>query len=178
MSTIVYRFDDVASFPLLESETTARGPVTIRVEGQGEEAFLRIAAQRQDNDVPEVVVMISLPLLAIDGDPQELLLEVLGDASGCRLFIEAGDARGWGFAYSFGPVDFSGWRRCTADVQRPSECWGQCEEEGACRVVPPVQPFHLGIGIGKRCDAVGIGVRALRVVGEVRLTPPGIASAG
>lgn len=178
MSTIVYRFDDVGSFPLLESETTVRKPVTVSVEGRGEEAFLRIAAQRQANDMPEVVVMIGLPLLAIDGDPQQLLLEVLGDASGCGLFLEAGDARGWGFAYAFGPVDFSGWRTCTVDVQRPSECWGQCKEEGACRVVPPVQPFRLGIGLGKRCDAIDIGLRTLRVVGEAHLAPPGIASAG
>ncbi len=178
MSTIVQRFDDANSFPLLESETTVRGLVTLRVEDQGDEAFLRIAAQRQANDMPEVIVMISLPLVAIDGDPQELLLEVLGDASGCRLFLEAGDARGWGFAYSFGPVDFSGWRTCKTDVQRPSETWGQCKEEGACRVVPPVQPFHLGIGLGKRCAAIDIGLRALRVVGDARLAPPGIASAG
>lgn len=178
MSTIVYRFDDMGSFPLLESETTGRKPVTVRAQGRGDEAFLRIAAQRQAKDKPEVIVMIGLPLVAIDGDPQELLLEVLGDASGCGLFVEAGDARGWGFAYAFGPIDFSGWRTCRAQVQRPSECWGQCQEEGTCRVVPPVQPVRLGIGLSKLCDAIDIGVRALRVVGDARLAPPGIASTG
>ncbi len=181
MSTLVYRFDDAAAFPLLETETTARGPVTLCVEGGRDRsakmisAFLRIALQRRTSDPPEITVVIGLPLIAIDGNPERLLLDVLGDASGCRLFVEGGDARGWGFCYSLGEVDFTGWRECWAEVQRPTKYWGQCKEEGRGGVVMPLQPFRVGIRLSERCRKIDVGLGALRVTGDVRLVAPGIA---
>ncbi len=176
MSTLLYRFDDTYAFPLLKSETTARGAVTVRVERGADDAFLRVALQRQSSDAPEVAVVIGLPLLAIDGSPQRLLLDVLGDTSGCHLFLEAGDARGWGLAYSFGTIDFSGWHRPSVDVQEPCEYWGTCKAEGTHGVVPPLQPYRLRLTMSEKCRTIDVGLGALSVTGDVRLAPPGIAA--
>ncbi len=175
MSTLLYRFDHAEAFPLLKSESTARGPVTVRVERRDENAILRIAVRRKSSDAAEMAVLIGLPLLAIDGNPQRLLFDVLGDASGCSLFLEAGDARGWGLAYSFGPVDFSGWHSHSADVQEPCEYWGTCKAEGTRGAVPPLQPYRLRLTMNETCRAVDIGLGPLSVTGDVRLAPSGIA---
>lgn len=176
MSTLLYRFDDADVFPLLETETTARGPVQIRVDGCGPDAFVRIAVHRHDDDPAETIAVIALPLIAVDGKPEKLLLDVLGDASGCRVFVEAGDTEGWGFAYRFGNVDFAGWRTCSADAQQPDEFWGPREKTDRSAVIPPVQLYRLGIAMNERCQGFDIGVKALSVTGHVRLAPPGIAS--
>ncbi|MGB2984848.1 MAG: hypothetical protein WBE26_03115 [Phycisphaerae bacterium] len=131
---------------------------------------------RQERDPAEVTVVIMLPLVAIDGDPQQLLLDVLGDASGCDLIVEAGDAQGWGFGYSFGSVNVSGWHTCSANVQKPSEFWGARQQGDVSGVVPPVQLFRLRLSMSESCEGVDIGFGALSVTGDVRLAPPGIAS--
>ncbi len=174
--TLLYAFDDAEVFPLLESYTTARGPVTVRVECHVDDTLLRIAFRRRDDDPPAIAAVIALPLMAVDGQPEEFLLDVLGDASGCELFAEAGDARGRGFAYSFGSVDFSGWRTCRTDVQSPSELWGEHEGNGTRRIVPPVQLYRLRVEVGRSSEAVDVGLGALRITGNVRLAPPGIAT--
>ncbi len=201
MSTLVYRFDDGEAFFLLESETTARGPAAVRVEGRGNEAFLRVTLERQPDEPGEVAVGIALPLVAIDGSPEQLLLDVVGDASGCRLFLEVADARGWGLAYSFGEVKFFGRRTCAVRVQEPSECWGAPAADdrrpltndrsgseqvvgsahshlSRVRVIPPIQPYHLKLVLHESCRSVDLGFGALSVTGDVRLAPPGIASGG
>lgn len=178
MSTLLYRFDNTEDFLLLESETTARGLVAIRVDGIKPHSFLRIAMTRHSEDPPEITVLVALPLIAIDGKPQKLLLDVLGDAGGCHLFLEAGDAQGWGFAYSLGSVDFTGWRTCTVDVQEPGEYWGERREDATPGIIPPLQLYRLGLTMSERCRAVDVGLGALNVTGDVRLAPPGIASTG
>lgn len=175
MRTLLYRFDDAEAFALLKSQTTARGPVTVRVDCQDNDMFLRVTLTRQEDDPPEITVVIALPLLAVDGKLEEFLLDLLGDASGCRIFAEAGDTHGWGFTYSFGSVDFSGWRTCTVNAQNPSEYWGEREKDGTPGVVPPVQLFKLGLLMSESCRAIDIGLGKLSVTGDVRLAPPGIA---
>ncbi len=174
--TLIYRFNDAAAYRLLESASTARARVTLRAGCPGKDAFLRVVAQRQVDDAPEIAAVITLPLIAVDGNPERLLLDVLGDASSGCVSLEAVDARGRGLAYSFGAVDFSGWRTLTAEVQRPSEYWGQRRDDGTSEVVPPVQPLRLEIQLGEECDVVDIGLGALSVIGSVRLTSPAIAT--
>ena len=145
MDTLVFRFDDTAAFPLLETVTTARGPVTVQAGAQNGDACLRIALSREPQDPPAIKAVLALPPVAADGKPQEWMLDVLGDASGCCILLEAGDARGWGFSYSFGSIDFAGRRTCAAQVQKPIEYWGARKEDGTLGVVPPVQPFRLVI---------------------------------
>ena len=172
--TLLYAFDDTESFPLLKSYTTARGPVIIHVARDDDHTFLRISVTRQHDDPPRITVVLALPLLAVDGRPEEFLLDVLGDSSGCELLIDAGDAQGRGFAYSFGSADFSGWRTCRTDVQSPSELWGEHERNGTHRIVPPVQLYRLRIEADQSCDSANLGFRALYVTGDARLAPPGI----
>ena len=176
MCTLVYRFDDADSFHLLDSDTTARGPVTVRVETAGGNSFLRVAFRRKGDDPPRIAAVLALPLVAIDGHPRELRLDVLGNADGCHLTAEAGDAEGWGFAYSFGRVDFTGLRTCTAKVATPSEYWGTRKTVDIPGIVPPLQLFRLLITTEQQCQAVDIGLAALSVTGDVRVASPGIAT--
>ena len=176
MDTLVCRFDDTEAFPLLETVSTARGSVTVQTGEQNGDGCLRIALSRQPQDPLAIKAVLVLPPVAVDGKPQEWMLDVLGDASGCCVLLEAGDARGWGFAYSFGSIDFSGRRTCAAQVQQPIEYWGARKEDGTSGVVPPVQPFRLAIVLERRCHRVDINLFALHVTGEARLLRPGIAA--
>ncbi len=175
-TTLLYRFDDPEAFPVLESETTATGPVSVRVEGHGSEAFLRIAAERSGNDPPGAKVVLGLPPQEIAGRPERVQVTVLGDASGCEIFLEAADANGWGFAYAFEPIDFRGWRTLEVDVQRPAERFGDHDGDAATALIEaPVQPSRIGIRLGQSSERTEIGLAALSVTGNARLLPPGIA---
>ena len=176
MVSTVFHFDNAESFPLLETETTALGPVTTGVAGSASESFLRLSYQRHRNDGRDARVVIALPMRAIYDTPEKLLLEVRGDGSGSEVLLEAGDAQGWGFTYSFGILDFSGWRVISTDAQHPVEYWGGRKQDGTPGVVPPVQPFRLGVVLGKSCYDVDLGFRTLSVTGDARVAPPGIAS--
>lgn len=147
-----------------------------RVDGCAPNTCLRIALRRESDDPAEIAVVLALPPLAVDGSPEELLLDVLGDASGCRLFLEAGDAQGLGFSYSFGNVGFMGRRACAVDVREPCEYWGGPEANAAPRVVAPLQLHRLGLAMPESCRGVYIGLGALKVTGNVRLAPSGIAA--
>lgn len=178
MDTLLYRFDEVRSFPVLESDTTARGPVTVGVDCHADDTFLRVTLKRRVDDPREIVAVIALPLIAVGGRPEEFLLDVRGDASGCRLLAEAGDARGWGFAYAFGQVGFTGWRTCSVAVQRPYAFWGERKDDDTSCIVPPVQLYRLRIEAGESCEAVDLGLGALWATGEARVVPAGIATGG
>jgi len=88
--------------------------------------------------------------------------------------MDARDARGWGFAYSLGAVDFRGWRKCTADLKKPSAFWGAHSARNWVAAEPPLQFHHLRIVIPTLCDSLDLTFRALTVSGEVRITHPGI----
>lgn len=181
MSTLLYRFDDPTLFPLLECETTAEGPVSVELDANTDHAFLRLAVRRQPEDGAEVTAVVGLPFVAVDGRPESLLLEIRGDASGCRVFAEAGDGGGRGYLYVFATVDFTGWRTCKVDVDKPTESWGDGESTAERlgrhppTVEPPLQLYRLGVALPKSCHHVDIGLGALFVEGEVRLASPGIA---
>ena len=177
MTTLLYRFDSPDLMTVLEQQTTARGPVDIRAEQYGGATALRVAVRRHREDAVEVKVVLALPLVAIDGVPEKFLLDIIGDASGCLLYLEAGDIRGWGFAYWLGKVDFTGPGTCSAEVQRPWKYWGARKKDDTGGVVPPVQPYRLGITMGALCDGFDLCLRALHVTGQVRLAPTGLASA-
>lgn len=177
MTTLLYRFDSPDLMTVLEQQTTARGPVDIRAQQHGGATTLRVAVRRHSKDAVEVKVVLALPLVAVDGVPEKFLLDIVGDGSGCLLYLEAGDARGWGFAYWLGKVDFTGPGTCSAEVHRPWKYWGARKKDGTAGVVPPVQPFRLAIAMSAACDGFDLCVRALHVTGQVRLTPPGFASA-
>lgn len=175
MDLLLYRFDDPAAFPLLETETTARGPVALSVEGHDVAACLRIQLQRQEEDHDEIRAVIGLPMVAVGGQPKDWLLDVMGDHSGALLELEAADRRGWGFSYSFGRVDFSRQHTCRAPVQEPTEYWSQRKSDGTQGVVPPIQPFRLVVVLDKQCQGVDVALVALRVDGDVQIVPPGLA---
>jgi len=123
MSMRLYRFDSVEDFPVLESYTTVRGPVRTRIDGKGDEAFLLVTADLCADEPADSVVVIALPLLAVDGRPERLELALVCDQRGCAVFLDAMDATGTGLTYSFGTIDFTGAGTCSMDVQKPAERW-------------------------------------------------------
>lgn len=159
LATVLYRFDDAARFPVFESHTTAKGPVEIHADRDEAGDFLRITYQRQAANSGEVTIVLALPIVAVDGRPRKLLLDVLGDAGGCRLHLEGLDARGSLLVLSFGLVDFAGWRTLRAD---------------ASQFVPPVQFHRFRLTTASSSHAVRLGVRSLSLTGEVRVAAAGI----
>ena len=162
LATVLYRFDDAARFPIFESHTTANGPVMVQADRDDAGDFIRIVYQRYEADPNEVTIVLALPLVGVDGQPHQLLLDVFGDAGGCHLYLEGMDARGSLVVVSFGLVDFAGWRTLRAD---------------ASQLVPPVQFHRLRADIAATPTAsapVRFGLRLLSLTGEVRVTAAGI----
>jgi len=158
LATVLYRFDEAARFPVFESHTTAKGPVTVHADRDEIGDFIRIVYQRHEADPNEVSIVLALPLVAVDGRPRQLLLDVFGDASGCHLHLEGMDASGSLLVLPFGLVDFTGWRTLRAD---------------ASKLVPPVQFFRLRADITAASAPVRLGIRSLSLTGEVRVTAAG-----
>ena len=50
LATVLYRFDDAARFPIFESHTTAKGPVTVQADRDDAGDFIRIVYQRHEAD--------------------------------------------------------------------------------------------------------------------------------
>jgi hypothetical protein len=159
LATVLYRFDDAARFPVFESHTTAKGPVTVQADRDDAGSFLRITYQPQAAYGDEVTIVLALPIVAVDGRPQKFLLDVFGDASGCHFYLEGMDASGSPPLLSFGLVDFIGWRTLRAD---------------ASKLAPPVQFHRLRLTTAPSTHAVRLGVRSLSVTGEVRIATAGI----
>ena len=171
LATVLYRFDDAARFPIFESYTTAKGPVTVQADRDDAGDFIRIVYQRHEADPDEVDIVLALPLVAVGccrsaaearaevAVKRQLLLDVLGDASGCHLHLEGMDTSGSLLALSFGIVDFDGWRTLRAD---------------ASKLVPPVQFHRLRLTTAPSSHAVRLGVRSLSLTGEVRVVTAGI----
>ena len=158
LATVLYRFDDAARFPIFESHTTAKGPVTVQADRDDAGDFIRIVYQRYEADPNEVTIVLALPLVGVDGQPHQLLLDVFGDAGGCHLYLEGMDASGSLLALSFGLVDFAGWRTLRAD---------------ASKLAPPVQFHRLRLTTAPSSHAVRLGVRSLSLTGEVRIAAAG-----
>jgi hypothetical protein len=173
----VYSFDDLPSFPVLETYSRVEGNVEVDLVCSGNAAapaHLRVGYTRVSGDAAEVVISLGLPLVGIAGALEGILLEVVGDGSGCVIHLEASDVRGRGLDYLLGPVDFVGPGTCSAEAHRPVETWGAGICGGAPAVTPPVQFCRLKLVLSAACRKVDVGLIALRIGGTVRLVPTGI----
>lgn len=173
MSTLIYRFDNPDRFPVLESLTTANRALVSR---RGDErAVLWVTAQRRKEDPAEVQVVLALPPVGIDGTPERFELELLGDAGGAEIILDASDATETAYTYSFGTVTFHRAGTLATDVQSPSHESYSDERAKTPVIVPPIQLFRLAITMGLACDELNVGLRALLVTGSVQLVPTGIS---
>ena len=197
MTTTLYRFDDPRVFPVLQGESSVRGSVATRLvgmggprlqtwgsdsrnhaprsEGPGPPPYLQLLWKRLDADPPEPEIVMGLPFRAIEGAAQRLMLDVYGDAGGSHLYIEAGDASGWGFACSFGVVDFTGWRTCHADARDPCEFWGAHTASTWTGIASPLQLHRLRIMLAKAGKELDLRFATLTITGDVRIANPGVA---
>lgn len=172
LTTVLYRFDDAARFPVFESHTKASGAVAVLTDRDDAGHFLRIVYERQAADADEFTIVLALPLIAVDccrsvaesradvAVKRQFLLDACGDASGCHLHLEGMDGRGNPLPLAFGPIDFAGWRTLRAD---------------GSRLVPPVQFHRLCLTAARSTTAVHVGVRTLSLTGDVRAAVDGIA---
>ena len=175
---LLYRFDNVEAYPILESKTTARGSTTTRVDppaGSADHPTLHFVVPPQSSDITEPAVMLALPRRAIDGEPHHFFLEVYGDGRGSRMWLEAGDATGTGLVYTWETIEFSGWRTCAADAARPSERWSAPQHAGISGVTPPLQLYRLGFALRAGQKGMDIRLRALGASGDLRFGIPDLA---
>ena len=177
MSLLVYRFDNAEAFPLLEVLTTLAEKPTIRIDGHGQEAILRVEASPKACAVAVGRAVLALPPRTVEGLPQQFLLEIHGDASGCRVVMEAFDAGGEPLIYSFGVVDFSGWRTVGSRLADYGLWAG--DRGGAAgdpqSVSPPIDLCRLAILTDECEGGFSLGLRSICVTGQVRLPVPGLA---
>ncbi len=168
---LVFSFDDFRSFPLLETYSRAEGDVRIRMVGGGEAAaYLHVGYTRVSGDAGEVVITLGLPLVGIAGALERIMLDVIGDESGCVLHLEGSDVRGRVLNYVLGSVGFVGPGTCGADARKPAESWGTEMGGGDS----PVCFHRLRLVLGAGCRKIDVGLVALRVGGVVRFVPTGI----
>jgi hypothetical protein len=175
---LLYRFDEVKSYPILESKTTARGSTTTLVNppaGSAEHPTLRVVVPPQSPDLAEPVVVLALPRRAVDGEPHHFFLEVCGDAGGSRVWLEAGDVTGTGLVYTWGTIGFAGWRTCATDAARPDERWSSRPPNDTNGITPPLQLYRLGFALPDGQKGMDVRLRALGVSGDVQLGIPGLA---
>ena len=184
---ILYRFDDAERFALLESVTTVPGRVTLETLSLAGRMCLRIRYQPAADHGPgsegrpvghasePARIVVALPLVAIGGDPEQLELDVHGDASCCEIAIEAVDASMSRVCYSFGAVGFVGWRTCRTDVLKPVERQASRGSDGATVVEPPIQFFQLRLTTPERYAAVDLCLASMAVTGRARVVPSGLA---
>ena len=184
MSLLVYRFDNAEAFPLLEVLTTLAEKPTIRIDGHGQEAILRVEASPKGCAATVGRAVLALPPRTVEGLPQQFLLEIHGDASGCRVVMEAFDAGGEPLIYSFGVVDFNGWRTVGSRIadcglwtgdRSGAEDDSQTANRKPQTVSPPIDLCRLAILTGEREGGFSLGLRSICVTGQVRLPVPGLS---
>jgi hypothetical protein len=174
MSSVLYRFDDPADFPILDSQTT--GPTEWHVaaaQDRGEPA-VRVSWRAAEGLTDDARLCLALPRIAIDGSPGHLGLSLRGDGSGVRLLLDATDARGPGFSYSLGSVLLAGVQTYWADMAHPTEYWDGTPP-GDSAVRPPVQLHRLVILVSSSVKTIGIVLLRMVATGNVRLAHAGLA---
>ena len=173
----VCRFDNVATFPILESQTTAQRPVCITVDSDSAGKFLRISRPAPRAADHSDAIVLALPLVATDGELHQILLDMCGDGSGCSVAIEASDVGGRGLVYSLGRVDFRGWRILHSDIGRPEAVWQAPDSAVPGEPQPPICLHRLRLTWVSYPEASDMGLRALSVTGRPRRAAPGLADA-
>jgi hypothetical protein len=186
-AVVLYRFDDTERVVLLDSETTIPGSVTLEAVSRAGVRCLRVRYQqgadpacgsegRPDGQTAEPAeIVIALPVVAVDGDPGQLVLDVFGDASGCEVAIEAADAAMRRVRCCVGTVDFTGWGTCRANVRRVFEDPGTLGSDAPVPFTPPVQFLRLRITPPEGCTSVDLSFGSLSITGDVRVVPSGLA---
>lgn len=175
MGVQLYRFDNLEAFPLLDSCTSCGARAAQHLDTDKRGTFLCLELTGGAERATPAQLGIALPPRAVRGLPENIELEVLGDARGGRFVLEVSDDRGWGLAYELGPIDFNGWRGLSVSIQQPARNLGKRQTIATERVVPPLQFQRLLFELDPAARGSCVGVRALSVSGEVELVPTGIA---
>ncbi|MCH8251582.1 MAG: hypothetical protein IID36_03925 [Planctomycetes bacterium] len=172
---IVYRFDKTTTCSLLRHATTAGGNIFVGSDGADDGAFLRVRYRREPSDPAAVTITLALPFRGVGGAPEQIVFDVLGDGSGCRILLDAMDANAHALEYVFGPVDFVRWRLISAPIARPDPGSRSGSDEATTTVRPPLQFQQFAVSLDAGCAMIDVGFRSIAVTGAAFLTPTGLA---
>jgi hypothetical protein len=167
-------FDQAGSLRILEAATSARGGVAIAGTSSWIGDGLRVQYRRVEKDPAEPRIVLSFLPFSVAGRIDQIELAIHGDGSGCELLVEGGDALGFGLIYCFGGVDFVGDGVLKTRAITPHEIRGPRASAGSPTLVPPLELCRLVIHLPEHCGGISIGLKHLRMAGQVRRVLSGI----
>ncbi len=162
MAIVLYKFDSVEAFPVLESFSSERGSIDTRVVGASDDVSLMVSLRREDSGSDTMEAVLALPPRTVAGSVERIELSLVGDRSGCTLELDAEDQTGVARRLDLGLVGFDGPGSCAYD-------WPMLEK------MQILQLHRLRIGMGPGCASGSILLLSLIVHGDVRLLPSGMA---
>ncbi len=162
MAIVLYKFDSVAAYPVLESFSSERGSIDTRAVRAGDDGALMISLRRDASATGTMEAVLALPPRTVAGSIEQLELSLVGDRSGCTLELDAEDQAGVARRLDLGLVGFDGAGSCAYD-------WRTLEK------MQILQLHRLRIGMGPGCAASTLVLLSLIVRGDVRLLPSGVA---
>ncbi|HNQ23601.1 MAG TPA: hypothetical protein PKK06_10955 [Phycisphaerae bacterium] len=175
MSLLIYRFDDLKRFPLLDDWTTARGLVERHIEDDAWGRLLCLTYAASLDDPSDAVLALALPVRAVSGGPEELQLAVLGDGHKWWFELQGWNADGQLMDWCWGTTACAGRQTCAVAVDTGTARLVGSVVTGAQCVTVPLEFYRLNIrppaGVGKS----RIGLRSLSVTGSAWPVPAGVA---
>lgn len=172
---IVYRFDKSTTCSVVRHATTAGGNVVVGPDVAEGDAFLRVRYRREPSDAAAIAITLDLPFRGVGGAPEQIVFDVLGDGSGCRILLDTMDASARALEYVFGPVDFVGWRSISTPIARPASGSRAGSDEETATVRPPLQFQQFAVSLDAGCAMIDVGFRSIAVSGAAFLAPTGLA---
>ena len=162
MPIVLYNFDSVEAFPVLESFSSEQGSIDTRAVGASDDASLMVSLRRDGSGSDASEAVLALPPRTVAGCIERIELSLVGDRSGCCLALDTEDQMGVVRRLDLGMVGFEGPGSCVYDW--PSEEKMQ------------ILAFHrLRIVADFGCCDTSVILLSLTVHGEVRQLPSGMA---
>ena len=170
---IVFRFDDARKFPLVSSLTTVGKDVRLEILTDATQRSLRIVTTGENTVDNQRDIVLALPLNAVDGAPAGIELEVTGDTRPSQIYIEGSDGAGAGLVWELSGLEGAGRHVLSASTDKPHDRWDRGDEADT-PVIPPLIFHRLRLTVSG-AHTVDIVLHELRVTGNVRLAPSGLA---
>jgi len=171
MSLKLYKFDAVKPYPVLASQSTARGRIDTVLAGRGEDESLYVSLQRRPDEQGDVTLVMAMPVRAVEGVVEGVEIDVISEAPGWRLFLEGGDPLGESRSFDCGAVEAMGRATCRwrGTLEPTQQAGADARQRGTMQ-------FHrLRIVIPPELEFARFGLVCVRVLGDVRPVSAGLA---
>lgn len=175
MTVLLYQFDCLEAFPILESQTSVPTLATTSLESRGSGRALRVTVEGGKQTLEPPRLVLALPPRIIEGRPEQVILQVEGDGSGSQIAIEALDDTGSMKSWNLARLDFEDERDCLASLDCGREPNAGSDTNSSATTVFPLQFCRLAILLRPERPVLDIVLHTLHVTGDVRLMAAGIA---